>query len=99
MSADEILRMSDANGAVPARKSALARSRLYGSHGPLEVFARQLFGGAGIPRPATPGYSTISKAFTKATSAIIAGGDVQTELTRAALAIDEDITANRGYPQ
>jgi multiple sugar transport system substrate-binding protein len=99
MSADEILRMSNANGAVPARRSALARSSLYGSHGPLEVFAQQLFGGAGMPRPATPGYGTISKAFSKAVSAIIAGEDVQAELSRAARTIDSDIAANRGYPQ
>jgi len=99
MSVNEILRMSDANGAVPARKSALARSKLYGSHGPLEVFAQQLFVGAGFPRPAMPGYGTISKAFAKAAGAIIAGADVQTELTRAANAIDEDIAARRGYPQ
>ena len=99
MSTDEVLRMSNANGAVPARKSALARSKLYGRQRPLEVFAQQLFSGAGIPRPATPGYGTISKAFAKATSAIIAGEDVQTELTRAARTIDEDIAAKRGYPQ
>ena len=99
MSDDEILRMSDANGAVPARKSALARSRLYGSHGPLEVFAQQLFRGHGFPRPATPGYGTISSAFARAAGAIIAGADVQAELTRAARTIDEDIAAKRGYPQ
>jgi len=99
MSADEILRMSNANGAVPARMSALARSPLYGRHGPLEVFAQQLFGGAGFPRPATPGYGTISKAFSKAVSGIIAGEDVQDELSRAARTIDQDIAANRGYPQ
>lgn len=99
MSPREILRMSSVNGAVPARRSALAQSPLYGPNGPLEVFAQQLFGGAGIPRPATPGYGTISKAFSKAVSAIIAGEDVQAELTRAARTIDEDIAANRGYAQ
>jgi len=99
MSADVVLRVSNANGAVPARKSTLARSPLYGKHGPLEVFAQQLFSGAGVPRPATPGYGTMSKAFSKAVSAIIAGADVQAELTRAARTIDEDIAANRGYSQ
>lgn len=99
MSTDEVLRMSDANGAVPARKSALARSRLYGRRGPLELFAQQLFVGAGIPRPATPGYGTISKAFSQAVNAIIGGAEVQAELTRAARTIDDDIAAKRGYPQ
>ena len=98
MSADEILRMANTNGAVPARKSALARSKLYGPHGPLEVFAQQLFLGYGFPRPAVPGYGTISKAFATAAGAIIAGADVQTELTRAARTIDADIAAKRGNP-
>jgi len=96
MSADEILRMVNTNGAVPARKSALARSKLYGPHGPLEVFAQQLFLGYGFPRPAVPGYGTISKAFATAAGAIIAGADVQTELTRAARTIDADIAGKRG---
>ena len=99
MSTDAILSMSNINGAVPARRSALGRSRLYGRHAPLEVFAQQLFGGAGIPRPATPGYGTISTAFSKAVGAITAGADVQTELTRAARTIDEEVAANRGYPR
>ncbi len=63
------------------------------------MFTQQLFIGAGYPRPATPGYGTISKAFAAATAAIIAGANVQTELTRAARTIDEDIAANRGYPR
>ena len=98
MSADEILRMANTNGAVPARKSALARSKLYGPHGPLEVFAQQLFLGYGFPRPSVPGYGTISKAFATAAGAIIAGADVQTELTRAARTIDADIAGKRGDP-
>jgi multiple sugar transport system substrate-binding protein len=99
MSTQEILRMTNANGAIPARRSALARSPLYGSHGPLHVFTQQLFFGAGYPRPSTPGYGTISRAFAAAVAAIIAGSDVQAELTRAARTIDEDVAANRGYPQ
>ena len=99
MSADEVLRISDAIGAVPARKSVLARSKLTSNHGALKVFAQQLFMGHGFPRPATPGYGTISKAFATAAGAIIAGADVQTELTRAARTIDEDIAANHGYPK
>jgi multiple sugar transport system substrate-binding protein len=99
MSAREILRMTDTNGALPARKSAVAQSRLYGSRGPLQVFAQQLEIGAGVPRPATPAYSTISKSFAEAVTSIIAGGDAQTALSRAAAAIDRDIDDGRGYPQ
>lgn len=99
MSVDEILRMTNSNGAVPARRSALTRSALYGPGAPLQVFAQQLFSGAGVPRPVTPGYSTISKSFAKAVSAILDGADAQAELSRAAQAIDDDIAANRGYPR
>lgn len=98
MSPKEILRMTNANGALPARKSALAQSRLYGNAAPLNVFARQLVHGHGIPRPAMPGYSTISKSFSRAVSDIIAGGDVQNALSKAADDIDADIAINYGYP-
>ncbi len=97
MSREEILRMTSANGAVPARYSALAQSPLYGAGGPLRLFAQQLGAGLGVPRPATPGYGTIRKAFSDAVTSIIAGGEVQHELSRAADTIDEDIAKNGGY--
>jgi multiple sugar transport system substrate-binding protein len=99
LSAQEILRMTNINGALPARKSALVQSPLYGADGSLKTFAQQLMTGAGVPRPATPAYGTISKAFSEAVSTIIAGQDVQMALSRAAAAIDEDIADNHGYPQ
>jgi multiple sugar transport system substrate-binding protein len=98
MSGREIVRTTDANGAVPARQSVLARSPLYGATGELHVFADQLNAGFGVPRPKTPGYSTISRTFAGAVSDIIAGADVQTTLTQAANRIDAEFTANRGYP-
>ncbi|HWJ34269.1 MAG TPA: hypothetical protein VNR70_03340, partial [Steroidobacteraceae bacterium] len=61
--------------------------------------AQQLNVGAGVPRPLTPAYGTIGKAFSEAVSTIIAGEDVQTALSRAAAAIDENIADNHGYPQ
>ena len=97
MSDAEILRMTEVNGAVPARRSALAHSSLYGPGKPLEVYAQQLFSGDGVPRPATPAYGTIGKAFSMAVQEIIGGADVQQALTRAARTIDDDIAANRGY--
>lgn len=98
LSPAEILRMTNANGALPARKSTLAQSPLYGSHGPLKVFAQQLIRGHGVPRPAMPGYNTISKSFSRAVGEIIAGRDVQAALNEAAADIDADIDNNRGYP-
>lgn len=97
MSVKEILRMTNANGAPPARRSALAHSPQYGTQGPLILFVEQLEVG-GVPRPTTPAYGTISKAFTKAVSNIIHGGDVQSELSQAADIIDQTIAAHRGYP-
>lgn len=98
MSAREIVRVTNANGAVPARHSVVARSTLYGDSGPLRMFAQQLNAGLGVPRPATPAYSTISRSFSTAVSEIIAGKDVQTALNEAARRIDADIAENRGYP-
>lgn len=98
MSTREIVRITNANGAVPARQSVVARSALYGDAGPLRIFAQQLNAGSGVPRPATPGYGTISKAFAAAVSEIIAGKDVQAALSEAARSIDADIARNRSYP-
>ena len=99
MSTQEILRITHVNGALPARKSAIAQSPLYGAGGPLEVYAQQLKSGAGVPRPATPAYGTINRAFSEAVSAIVAGQEVQSSLSRAASVIDQNIADNRGYPQ
>jgi multiple sugar transport system substrate-binding protein len=97
VSTDEALAMSNANGAVPARLSALEQSELYQEGGPMHVFARQLLEGRAVPRPATPAYATITSAFAEAIDNIIAGADVQEELTRAAEIIDQDIEDNQGY--
>jgi multiple sugar transport system substrate-binding protein len=97
LSAKEIVRMTNVNAAMPARRSALAQSPLYGPGGPLTFFVRQLEAG-GIPRPPTPVYGTISKVFAEAVGNIVAGADVQTELSQAADIVDRTIAANRGYP-
>jgi multiple sugar transport system substrate-binding protein len=98
LSGREIVRITNANGAIPARKSIIARSPLYGSSGRLHVFADQLKAGFGVPRPTTPGYSTISRSFASAVSEIIAGAEVQTALSEAARHIDAEFATNRGYP-
>ncbi|MEM9034403.1 MAG: sugar ABC transporter substrate-binding protein [Actinomycetota bacterium] len=98
VSVEEILRMTDGNGAVPSRLSALEQSSLYGEGAPLEVFAQQLAEGRGVPRPIFPGYATVTEEFASAVADIIAGADVQSELTSAAEAIDQNIEDNAGYP-
>jgi len=98
INSEQILRMTNANGAVPARKSALANSELYGPNGPLRVFVEQLEGGVAVPRPQTPAYPTISTAFAEAVQNIVNGADVKAELDKAVKKIDQDIKDNRGYP-
>ncbi len=95
---DNILAMTEANGAPPARRSVIRRSPLYGPEGPLRLFAVQHEEGYSIPRPRTPAYPTITDVFERAFQDIRHGGDVQAALDRAAAAIDEDIRASRGYP-
>lgn len=97
LSPEEILRITDANGAVPARLSALAQSEFYGETGPLHLFVQQLNSDRAVPRPKTPAYATISTAFATALENIINGADVQAELTQAAQKIDQDIEDHQGY--
>lgn len=94
---EQILRFSNANGAVPARKSAIAMSELYKPGAMLNVYAQQLETIA-IPRPVHPAYPTITSAFAEAVQNIIAGANIYEELHRAALKIDQDIEENEGYP-
>jgi multiple sugar transport system substrate-binding protein len=94
----EVLAMAASNGAVPATRTAIERSPLYGPAGPLNLFARQLLGGYSVPRPRTPAYPVITSAFQQAFDDIRDGGDAQAALDRAAAIIDEDIRDNKGYP-
>ncbi|MEJ2554835.1 MAG: sugar ABC transporter substrate-binding protein [Anaerolineae bacterium] len=95
---DEILHMTNANGAVPARKSAIAQSELYSEGGPLNIFVQQLEGGVAVPRPVTPAYPVITEVFAAAVQNIVTGADVKAELDNAVRQIDQDIQDNQGYP-
>jgi len=98
LSPESILTITESNGAVPARKSAIARSNLYSPNGPLRLFAEQLEHGYGVPRPQTPAYPVITAAFAAAVQNIVSGANVQAELDKAVKIIDQDIEDNRGYP-
>lgn len=98
LSPEEILRMTNANGAVPARKSAIAQSDLYGADGALNLFVQQLEGGVAVPRPVTPAYPVITTAYAEAIQNIVTGADVKAELDKAVQKIDQDIEDNQGYP-
>jgi multiple sugar transport system substrate-binding protein len=98
LSPSGIARMTNANGAVPARKSVIAQSQLYAPNGPLHLFVLQLLRGIAEPRPITPAYPTITSAFSGAVINIVDGFNVKTELDIAAQKIDQDIQDNGGYP-
>jgi multiple sugar transport system substrate-binding protein len=94
---DKVLRWTGLYPSVPARRSALGGSALFGPGGRLHLYVQQLERGWAVPRPKTPAYPTISAAFAQAVEAIIAGADVQQALTKAASAIDDDVRARRGH--
>lgn len=99
--------MTDANAAPPGTKTVLASSDLYKKGGPLQLFADQGNKTCGsnaptktcvsTPRPITPGYPVISQQFSQAFFNAYKGGDAQSELTKAAKAIDQNYTDNGGY--
>jgi len=94
---DEVLKMCDANAAVPATREAVERSKLYGPGGPLRLFADQLLNGYGVARPRTPAYPVITSAFQQAFEDIRNGAGVKPSLDKAVAAIDRDIRDNDGY--
>lgn len=104
---DQVLTMTDADGAVPATRAALERSRLYRPGGPLRLFAEQLLHSCGggvptracvsVPRPLTPGYPMLSAQFATAVDVALSGHDPQPALTKAAAEVDRDLRANHGY--
>lgn len=95
----EVLRMTSANGAIPARRSALAQTRAFRPGGPERLYVEQLVDGVARSRPSTPAYPVITAAFAAAVDNIAKGRDVRRELDRAAATIDRDIRANHGYPE
>src|SRR5207247_10230713 len=89
LSPNEIARMSNANGAIPARKSVIAQSRLYAPNGPLYVFVQQLQIGIAEPRPITPAYPAITSAFAEVVVNITTGANLAKEMDKAGEDIDQ----------
>lgn len=94
---EEIVKMSNANGAVPARFSASEISPIYQPGGPLSLFVDQLASIA-VERPVTPAYPVITDAFAEMIDEITKGYDVESALDDAVRIIDQDIRDNEGYP-
>jgi multiple sugar transport system substrate-binding protein len=91
---EEVLAMSQANGAVPATRSAIKRSPDYQPGGPLRLFVEQLESGRAVSRPRTPAYPVITAEFQQAVERIRSGAAVQQTLDQAAWVIDNEITDN-----
>jgi multiple sugar transport system substrate-binding protein len=97
VSPEAIERMTTANGAVPSRFSVLEQSELYAEGGLLNLYLQQIEAGWAVVRPVTPAYLTIRNAFSDMVLNIIQGADVQTELDKAADAIQQDLEENDFY--
>jgi multiple sugar transport system substrate-binding protein len=101
--------MTDANGAPPATKSAFAADPLYQSGGALSLFGEQLQKTCAasditadciaVYLPVTPGYPTVTSAFSSALSAIYGGADAKKQLTQAANKIDQAYSDNGSFKQ
>lgn len=98
LTTEEVLSMANANGAIPATRSAIDASPLYRPGGPLRLFAEQLEQGRGVARPRTPAYPVITAEFQRIIDRIRSGSDVESVLERAVKAIDREIANNQGYP-
>jgi multiple sugar transport system substrate-binding protein len=96
---DQIHRMTEANGAIPATDSAVKLSPEYAEGGAEHLFIEQLTGGVARPRPRTPAYPAITEAFSRAFPKImIDRAPVKATLDEAVDAIDKDLAAHDGYP-
>ncbi|MEW2394909.1 sugar ABC transporter substrate-binding protein [Streptomyces sp. NPDC046862] len=97
---EQVLKMSEANGAVPATNRAVKLSSAYGAGGAERLFLEQLRDGVARPRPQTPAYPAITTAFSRAFAKIVLdGASVRRTLDQAARAIDKDLATHDGYPQ
>ncbi len=97
MQRGEITRMTEANGAIPARSSTLQTQQEFAKGGPLHLYREQIERSVAVPRPQTPAYPAITKAFAEAVHAIMTGEPVRPALDQAVDTIDRDIDANGGY--
>jgi multiple sugar transport system substrate-binding protein len=95
---EEILRMTGANGAVPATTTAIERTDAFAEGGRAHLYIEQLRAGTARPRPQTPAYPAITEAFSHAFAKIMRGGAVRPALDEAVRAVDQDLADHGHYP-
>ncbi|MER6159928.1 sugar ABC transporter substrate-binding protein [Streptomyces sp. NPDC001868] len=97
---EQVARMSEANGAIPATEGGVKLSPLFDENGAERLFIEQLRSGAARPRPQTPAYPAVTVAFSHAVADIVfSGAPAQKTLDEAVAAIDQDLAAHDGYPK
>jgi multiple sugar transport system substrate-binding protein len=95
----EVLRMTRANGAIPATRSATRLSPDFGAGGPKHLYIEQLEGGIARSRPQTPAYPTLSAAFANAFSeAVLKGGPIDDALGAATKRVERELSEHQYYP-
>jgi multiple sugar transport system substrate-binding protein len=94
----EIVRMTSANGAVPATRSAIRRSPRFVAGGREHLYIQQLESGVARPRPQTPAYPAITAAFRHAAEDILLHDrPVQPALDAAVRSVEHALAAHEYY--
>jgi multiple sugar transport system substrate-binding protein len=97
---EQVVRMSEANGAIPGTERAVKRSPSYDEDGAERLFIEQVRSGVARPRPQTPAYPSVTVAFSHAVADVVfSGAPAQKTLDEAVAAIDQDLAAHDGYPK
>src|SRR5699024_7787496 len=94
VSEENIAKVTETNGGIPARKTVLETDERYEEGGQLYLYREQLEAGISYLRPLTPAHQTIYDAVATAASNILLGSEAQMELDNAAQSVDSIITEN-----
>ena len=94
LSKEQIKKMVDFNGAIPARKSVMDSIPNLQKGGRLYLYREQLEAGISVLRPVTPAHMTVLDAVTNVLADVIHGADASEELHSAAKSVDEIIREN-----
>ena len=95
----EVLRMTRANGAIPATRSAVRISPDFAAGGPKHLYIEQLEDGVARSRPQTPAYPALSAAFARAfNEAVLQDRPVGDALDAAARRVERDLSEHQYYP-
>jgi multiple sugar transport system substrate-binding protein len=95
----EVLRMTRANGAIPATRSAVRLAPRFAAGGAEHLYIEQLEDGTARARPQTPAYPALSAAFARAFHQIVVGGKpVRPALDAAVRRVEGDLRNHQYYP-